>query len=129
MLAVAATVADFRAQFPDPPFETVDDARISAVLTEALDIHDVNEMATLYCAAHLLALEAEQKDAQGNPRLEPDGGAGVIEKEKVGPTDISYITQAGDEVWRAFFATSAWGRRFLTLEDRTPRVGLGFIVA
>ena len=119
---MAITVADFRARFPAPLFSTATDEQIALTISDALLLHSSNETATTFLVAHLLATDAEQSE-------KPDGGAGVVTKEKIGPKDITYLTDAGDSERRAFYATTTFGRRFLALEDRTPRVALGCIVA
>ena len=120
------TVTAFRDQFPKTRhFPEVDDADIESALDEAKLIHSVRVLATLYCAAHLLALDQEYLDAQGQPVTDPDGGAGVVVSEMIGPRRIDYITQAGDDERKAFFVTTTYGRRFLNLEARTPAVGIG----
>ena len=37
----------------------------------------------------------------------------------------NFLTQAGDDERRAFYVTTAYGRRFLALEDRNPRSRIG----
>ena len=119
---MAITVQAFRARFPAPLFSTDTDEQIALTISDAQLLHSVNETATLYLVAHLLALNSETTG-------EPDGGAGVVTKEKIGPKDITYLTDAGTDERRAFYATTSFGRRFLALEDRTPRVALGCLVA
>ena len=122
-------VAAFRTQFPEPLFASDDDADVALALSEAMCLHNQNDLATLYCTAHLLALNHERTDARGNVIAGPDGGSGVVVSEKIGPRQIEYMTTAGEDERRAFFATTSWGRRFLELEARTPRVAMGMITA
>lgn len=119
---MAVDAAAFRARFPAPLFADKDDTAVALAISDAQLLHTRNETAVLYLAAHLLALDSEQTGR-------PDGGAGVVQKEKIGPRDIQYLTDAGTDERRAFYATTSFGRRFLALEDRTPRVALGAIVA
>ena len=119
---MALTVEAFRARFPAPLFSTTADEQVALAICDAQLLHSINETAVLYLSAHLLALGSETTG-------EPDGGAGVVTKEKLGPKDITYLTDAGEDERRAFYATTSFGRRFLALEDRTPRVALGCIVA
>ena len=119
---MAVDVAAFRSRFPDPLFTTASDEAVALAICDAQLLHDRDETATLYLAAHLLALDAEQTGA-------PDGGAGVVTQERIGPRTITYLTDAGDDERRAFYATTSFGRRFLALEDRNPYVGLGTLVA
>ena len=122
---MALTVTSFRSIFPDEPFASVSDAKVESYIEVALKIHTRDELATLYCTAHLLALDIERDE----PTLEPDGGAGVVESEGIGPRQIGYVTQATGDKRRAFFAPTTYGRTFLVLEERHPKVALGTLVA
>ena len=119
---MALTLAGFRARFPAPLFSTATDEQIALAISDAQLLHSINETAALYLTAHLLALDSEITD-------KPDGGAGVVTKEKIGPRQIDYLTDAGADERRAFYATTIFGRRFLALEARTPRVALGLLTA
>ena len=113
-------VAGFRAQIPGV-FADQSDADITASINEALLISDVLEEATLYLAAHLMAVKTEWQST-------PDGGSGVVAKETIGPRSIEYMTTAGESERRAFFSTTPFGRMYMTLEDRTPRAGIGAMI-
>lgn len=119
---MAADRAAFQEWFPGEPFSGLEPAAIDRAIAEARQLHDWNEIATIYLAAHLLAVDTEQG------ALQPDGGSGVVQSEQIGPRRINYLTQAGEDERRAFYATTPWGRRFLALEDRTARVGIGATV-
>ena len=126
---MALTVEDFREQFPAPAFEQASVADIERSLSDANLLHSINKTATLYCAAHLLALEGEYVDELGRRADTPDGGSGVVQSEKVGPRQIQYMTMAGDDERRVFYSTTVYGRRFLAIEARVPRVAFGTITA
>ena len=111
---MAADLAAFRARFPK--FADIDDPDVENALDEALMIHDKRELATLYCAAHLLTL-AIAEAAKKTPK-------GEVTMRRVGPMTAHYRTQALDGP-KAFFTTTAYGRRFLNLEGRTPRALIG----
>ena len=113
------TVAEFREKFPE--FSTTDNDTVSQLITEAYVITDVSRTATLYCIAHLAALMAETT-------AKLDGGSGVVKSETIGPRKIEYMTQATTER-EAFFAITAYGRRVLRIESRTPRAVMSVVVA
>ena len=122
-MTTTSDLTGFREWFDEEPFNALGDSQINRALTEALLIHDKNPLATLYCAAHLLALDADSPTT-----LAADGGAGVITQERIGPKSLTYKTQVNGRARDAFFATSKYGRRFLLLEQRTPRSGIGAMV-
>ena len=112
------SVVEFRERYPE--FGGRGDAEIEGALAEARALSDHTATLTSLCAAHLLALGPVDLGAQ------PDGGLGELASERVGPYQATYRTMtAGDREGggrEAFFATTAYGRRFLALEARTPQV-------
>ena len=102
------TRAEFRAQFPDI---AVEDADLDRFIAEAVQIHAVRKLATLYLTAHLY--ELERLAAAGTETR------GEVKSEAVGPIRVSYITHAEKE-GESFFTTTRYGQRFLALERRTP---------
>ena len=107
---MAVTLSDFRTQFPEFPQATSPDENVNRVLAEAREIHCVSDLATLFCAAHLLALDEGPKGI--------GAGSGEATMKQAGPLRVRYLTQAktGRQV---FFSSSTYGRRFLTLELRS----------
>ena len=120
------TVADFRRQFPaDFPVATHPDDLIESRLSEALMMHAIRPLATLYACAHLLALDTEHTGA-------PDAGAGVVSGERIGPRQVTYQTMASKDAKNkggTFWATTSYGRRYLALVRTSPRARIGAPVA
>jgi len=73
-------------------------------------LHSLRALATLYCAAHLLVIDDGIE--------QPDGGHGEVISQKVGELSTGYMPQS-EEGRESFFATSSYGRTFLTLEKRS----------
>ncbi len=101
------TKAEFRAQFPDI---TLEDAVLDRLIAEAVQIHSVRKLATLYVVAHLWQLEELETTGEGV--------RGERKSEAAGPLKASYVTQAENGA-EAFFTTTKYGRRFLALERRS----------
>ena len=122
-MAVEADLKNFREYFPQ--ITNVNDAAVNQAIQEALRIHSADPLATLYCAAHLIAYK---QDLEGAPEL--DGGSGIVSTEGVGPRNISFVNESqlrGGER-KLFFESSPYGRIFLQLEYRNPDVRLGFYI-
>ena len=118
-MATDVTVTSFRAQFPQSThFPDATEAQIESALEEACILHSLRELATLYLTAHLLAIDSEHTG-------KPDGGSGIVSMERIGPRTINYLNQIEGAGRKAFFASTSYGRRFLELEARTPRYGIG----
>ena len=135
MARVTVTVADFRAQFPQ--FAATADALIQNALEEALLLHSVRKLSTLYAAAHVLSFQLVPISGGGS-----SGGStavtGQVTSHTVGPLSTTYATHSGTTTNSnntksatdvAFFSSTIYGQHFLALEARTPRVAIGAIVA
>ena len=104
------TAAQVKERFTE--FDSVDDAVVSALIADAYALTDVSEAATLNCVGHLLALHPEVNG-------KADGGSGEVTMEKIGPRQVQYMAQA-ERNREVFFTSTAYGRRCLSIEKRTP---------
>ena len=95
---MAIDYASFKTQFPDPqfPVSSAPQTEVELALTEAETLHGLRELATLYCAAHLLTLNNDRVDELNRWIGRPDGGSGVVGSEKIGPRTITYLNQVAD---------------------------------
>ena len=129
---MAADLATFRARFPE--FSTTADAVIEFKLEEAKLIHSVRQLATLFCAAHLVTIDA----VTASPISGGGGSSGnyvrEVSSEQVGPLRREYVTQSGSSSGSTalasdrqdpFFTGTKYGRQFLILEQRGSRSGMG----
>ena len=116
---MAATLATFRTQFPE--FAATADGVVDRALVEALLIHSVRELATLFLTAHLL--ECDAKRAAGTPLV------GEVASEQAGDIKATYRTQAAGDMTggsrAAAYTRTEYGKRFLALEQRAPRHAIG----
>lgn len=106
MATAAELLPDFRLRFTEFAAET--DDKILLYLGDALDIFSACPTATLYLAAHLLALDTEY----GTGIKGVDGGLGEVQSESIGPKSVSYKTQAAKES-DTFYTSTPYGRRYL----------------
>ena len=116
------TVADFKTEFEE--FTSLNDRLVENLIDQAGLISRINAFTIKYCTAHLCALESE-RGSDGAP----DGGSGVIKQERLGPKAVSYKTLSDNDVRKAFFDTTFYGRRVLAIEMRNPRAIFGVMVA
>ena len=110
---MAATLASFRERFPE--FSESSDANVDLAISDALLIHRATARGTLFLAAHRLALKAEATS-------KADGGSGIVSSETIGPDKVDYETQADGDPERVYFASTYYGREFMLIESRTPRL-------
>ena len=113
------TVEEFRRFFPE--FDSISDEAIQLRINAATAIFCTNSDATLYLAAHLLALDIANNvgglgDSSGGSL---DGGSGVHTAESVGDVSVSMqpMTERNED---NFYATTPYGRQYLAFRNTTP---------
>ncbi|MCO5085149.1 MAG: DUF4054 domain-containing protein [Mesorhizobium sp.] len=122
MTYVPPTAADLKARFPE--FTAVSNTLIDLILAEAIPqvgeswLERDRRPATLYLAAHLLAMEGEPgrtlRGASG-----ATAGTGPVKRFKVGDVETEFAgngTSAGGGA--SSFASTEYGLRFLDLMRR-----------
>lgn len=113
------TVAEFRARFGE--FSATEDAVVTTVITGSTSIYGFNDEIRLLLVAHLLTLEHERQTT-------PDGGSGVVTRERIGQRDVFYNGSVGDiPLDDAFFQRSSYGRMYQTMVKRSPTYVLGMM--
>ena len=90
---VVVTIADFRARFPE--FAATDDVHIEFALEEALLIHSIRKLATLYCAAHVLSFRLTAISGGGGSGGGTTTVTGQLESRQVGPLRETFSTHSG----------------------------------
>ena len=105
----------FRARFPE--FDLVADSIVLTSIDEALHIFALCDLPVLWLTAHLLTLDADS--GIGDTGASVDGGEGETSSESVGSVSASFKTQA-DKGSDTFYASTSYGRRYLTLRKTTP---------
>ena len=103
------TTAEFKARFPE--FAAVDDAIEAALSTAVLLCGGSGYEPTLYAAAHVLSLAAQNTG-------EADGGSGIVSMETQGPRTVQYSNMS-EAARQRFFEQSPYGRMVITLEGRS----------
>lgn len=114
-------LVDFRVRLPE--FVATADSVVEFALGDALLIYALCDTGVLYLAAHILTLHAES--GVGSTGGTVDGGDGETTSESAGGVSASFKAMA-DTGSEAFFATTAYGRMFLTI--RKTSVGHAFSV-
>ena len=111
------TVSEFRDKFPEFTTDVVTDRDATQWLETAYQLSDVTREATMFTAAHLVALDRGERVAGAVAPVDELGG--VIVEEAFGPKKLKFMQQAmdGREVW---YTRTAYGRLALMLEKRSP---------
>lgn len=114
-------LVDFRVRFSE--FVATTDSVVELAIEDALLIYALCDAGVLYLSAHILTLHAES--GVGSAGGVVDGGDSEVTSESGGGVSASFKSMA-DTGSDAFFATTAYGRMFLTI--RKTSVGRAFSV-
>lgn len=114
------TATDLKVRFPE--FAPVSDALVSLILGEAMDMVGPTWMerdrkpATLYLAAHMLAMEGEPARSAG---ATGGGATGPVKRRKVGDVETEFAGFGGPvDGSKSNYGLTAYGQRYLDLLRR-----------
>lgn len=119
MAYVQPTASDLKARFPE--FTAVSDALVNLILAEASAqvgetwLERDRKPATLYLAAHMLAMEGEPFRTKSGQGL---GATGPVRRRKVGDTETEFAgfsSSTGAGASASEYGSTAYGLRFLDL--------------
>jgi len=119
MVYVPPTAADLKARFSE--FAAVPDTLVNLILAEAQAqvgetwLERDRKPATLYLAAHLLAMEGEPGRSAGGTG---GGVSGPVKRRKVGDVETEFAgfgVAGGGAATDASYEMTAYGRQFLRL--------------
>ena len=104
----------FREQFPE--FSAKSDEEVNLLLINALLIHAICGMATVYLAAHLCVLNADSGVGGSGGKVD-GGGSRETTSESAKNISSSFAKLAKDGSNDAFYTSSPYGRMYITLRD------------
>lgn len=120
MAYVPPVAADLKARFPE--FTPVSNTLIDLILAEATAqvgetwLERDRKPATLYLAAHLLAMEGEPERSQTG---QGNAATGPVRRSKVGDVETEFAgSEAGAGDGASSYSSTGYGRRFLDLMRR-----------
>lgn len=122
MVYVPPTAADLKARFPE--FVPVSDTLVSLILDEAVaQVGDTwmerdRKPATLYLAAHMLAMEGEPARSAGGTGV---GTSGPVKRRKVGDVETEFAGVGSDGSFGSGvsgYGLTPYGQRYLDLLRR-----------
>ena len=114
------TVDEFRERFGE--FSGVADEDVAEWIQFAYELSDVTRRATMYTAAHLIALD--QSERPGGAMGRADDRGGTIVAESFGPKKLQYA-QMAMTAREVFYTRTPYGRMALSLENRSPSGVIG----
>lgn len=119
MVYVPPTASDLKARFPE--FTSVPDATVNLILAEAINavgetwLERDRKIATIYLAAHTMAMEGEPGRSAGGTG---GGVTGPVKSRTVGDVRTEFAgfgASGGGAVSDAGYEMTAYGRQFLRL--------------
>ncbi len=116
-------IALFRATFPAPQFNYVNDAVLELYYNQALAIFGMCSQAMIFLAAHLITLDKENGLFSGEAGGSVDGGNGEVTSEKVGQIQVNMVS-AAENARDVYFQTTPYGRKYIQFRNACPSWGL-----
>lgn len=116
-MTAAELLPVFREQFPE--FDGKSDESVLLYLNNALLIHAICGMATVYLAAHLCTIDAETGVGGSGGKVD-GGGARETVSETAKSVSASFAKLAKDGTDDAFYTTTPYGRMYIVLRNNCP---------
>jgi hypothetical protein len=107
----------FRDQFPE--FNLKSDDEITLFLNNAIIIHAICEMATVYLAAHIYVIN-DESGVGGSGGSVDGGGARETASESAKSVSASFKSMAQDGTDDSFYTTNPYGRMYVILRNSCP---------
>lgn len=116
-MTAAELLPIFREHFPE--FNSKDDVYVTLYLNNALVIHAICELATIYLAAHLIVIDTES-GVGGSGGSVDGGGARETSSETAKSVSASFKSMAADGTDDAFYTSTPYGRMYVVLRNSCP---------
>ena len=116
-MTTAELLPIFREQFPE--YNSKSDDEILLYLNNALIIHALCEMATVYLAAHLITIDSES-GVGGSGGSVDGGGVRETSSETAKSVSASFKGMAKDGSNDSFYTNTPYGRMYITLRNNCP---------
>lgn len=107
----------FRDQFPE--FSAKIDETVLLYLNNAMLIHAICGMATVYLAAHLLTIDLESGVGGSGGSID-GGGSRETASETAKSVSASFKSMAQDGTDDSFYTSTPYGRMYIVLRNNCP---------
>ncbi len=107
----------FREQFPE--FDSKTDETVLLYLNNAMLIHAICEMATVYLAAHLIVIDT-YSGIGGSGGSVDGGGSRETVSETAKSVSASFAQIAKDGTDDSFYTSTPYGRMYIVLRNTCP---------
>ena len=117
-MTAAELIIIFREQFPE--FDAKPDAEVTLFLNNALLIHAICAMATVYLAAHLCTIDTESGVGGSGGQVDNGGSAREVSSESAKSISTSFKAMSKSESGDSFYTATPYGRMYIVLRDSCP---------
>lgn len=116
-MTAAELLIVFREQFPE--FDAKTDGEITLLLDNAILIHAICEMATVYLTGHLCVVNTES-GLGGTGGSVDGGGSRETASESAKSVSASFKSMAQDGTDDSFYTSTPYGRMYIILRNACP---------
>jgi len=117
-MTAAEILSVFREQFPE--FSGKTDEEVTIFLNNAILIHAICEMATVYLAGHLCTIDADSGLGGTGGTVDNGGGAREVLSETAKSISTSFKSMGKDGTTDSFYTATPYGRMYIVLRDTCP---------
>lgn len=117
-MTAAELLPVFRDQFPE--YNAKADDEILKYLNNALIIHALCELATVYLAAHLITIDADSGIGGSGGGVDSGGAAREVLSESAKNISTSFKSMAKDGTDDSFYTSTPYGRMYVVLRNACP---------
>lgn len=117
-MTAAELLPVFREQFPE--FDTKSNASVLLILGNALLVHCICEMATVYLAAHLCVIDADSGVGGSGGGVDQGGSAREVSSETAKSISTSFNSMSKGDSGDSFYTATPYGRMYIVLRDACP---------
>jgi hypothetical protein len=117
-MTAAELLPIFREQFPE--FDTKSDDVILLLLENALFVHCICPMATVYLAAHVVTVDTDSGVGGSGGAVDGGGSAREVSSETAKSISTSFESMSKSDSGDSFYTATPYGRMYIILRDSCP---------
>lgn len=117
-MTAAELLPIFREQFPE--FDSKLDSDVLLLLGNALLVHCICGMATVYLAAHLSVIDDDSGVGGAGGSVDQGGSAREVSSESAKNISASFNSMSKSNSGDSFYTATPYGRMYIILRDSCP---------
>jgi len=118
MMLVSELLPIFREQFSE--FDAKPDADVLVILANAIIVHCICPLATVYLAAHIVTVDTDSGVGGSGGAVDGGGSAREVSSETAKSISTSFESMSKSDSGDSFYTATPYGRMYVILRDACP---------